>query len=310
LVARIGDERHARRAVRQMRRAAWGGSVEGMRVVLRLFPLLLLFAGFAAPASAAAPALETESFLYDIQISGSHTVDWAYASALDRPNCSSWSVGKGRFTATFKTDKPTRYEMRDIRRDGKLVQRQWGVTRERSPTFTIDQTGTWQSNNAFKMACTPCGPLSEYGPCKPDPPVPPKPSCPERTAKGLFDTRVYRRGDDVPKAIDDLGHLRRDKGPMMVVESRYSEDPKHASRCYPLAGGEILPLAQPAAIAVPLGRLMVLDPGKRGEYKGDRPEWVRAGKLQDQGQCGAIDGVLKMNACSLTKVKLQVRRVR
>lgn len=280
-----------------------------MRVALRLVPLLLLLAGLAGPASAAIPRYESESFFYDVKISGSHTVDWAYASRLDRPNCTTWSAGKGRFEAIFTTTKTARYELVEVRRDGELVEMRWGALRDRLPKFTISQTGAWQSNNGFKTECTPCGPLSEFGPCVPDPPAPPKPSCPKRTAAGVIDSTIYRRASDMPKDVDDLGQIRGG-GPRLVIEARYSEDAKHADRCYPGAGGESLPLTQPAAVVVTAHRLVRLDRGKSVELKDVRPEWVRSGKLQDQAQCGELDGVLEMNACGLTKVKIAARRVR
>jgi hypothetical protein len=281
-----------------------------MRVPLRLLPLLLLLTGgFAAPASAAVPFYETETMAFDVRISGSHVVDWAYASDLKRENCSSWAVGKGRFEATFRASKPTRFELVEIRRDGRLTETRWGAVRGKLPTFTIGQTGTWKSNYGLKLECTACGPLSEYGPCEPDPPARPEPSCPKRTATGVVDTTFYRRGRDVPKEIDDLGHLRG-RGSLLVVETRYSEDEKHARGCYPGARGEGLPLAQPAAVVVPVRRLLRLDRGQSVELKGDRPEWVKSDALQDEAQCGPIEGVLEMNGCGLTKLKLQVRRVR
>lgn len=282
-----------------------------MRVVLRLLPLLLVLGGIASPASAAVPSYYTTTSAFDVRLSGSHTVDWAYASALDRPNCASWSVGKGRFEATIRTTKPTRYELVEIRRrhDGRLVETRWGALRGGLPKFTISQTGSWKSNYGMKMECTPCGPLSEYGPCVPDPPAEPEPTCPKRTATGVVDATFYRRGKDVPKAVDDLGHLRNG-GPLFVVETRYSEDEKHAKSCYPGARGKGLPLAQPAAVVVPLRRLLLMDRGKSMVVKGDRPEWVKSDVLQDQAECGAIEGMLEMNACGLTKIQMKIRRVR
>lgn len=283
-----------------------------MRVVLRLLPLLLVLGGTASPASATAaavPLYETETTAFDVRISGTHKVDWAYASDLQRESCSTWSVGKGRFEATIRTAKPIRYELVEIRRDGRLVETRWGARRGGLPKFTISQTGSWRYNNGFRQECTPCGPLSEYGPCVPDPPAEPEPTCRKRTARGVVDSTFYRRGRDVPKDVDDLGHLRK-QGSLLVVETRYSEDEKHAKACYPGARGKGLPLAQPAAVVVPARRLLTLDRGRSVKLAGDRPEWVRAGRLQDQAQCGAIENVLEMNGCGLTTLELQVRRVR
>lgn len=282
-----------------------------MRVMLRLLPLLLLLGGVASSASAAVPLYRTDTTIFEVRLSGSHTVDWAYTDSLKRDNCSTWSVGKGRFEATIRTTKPTRYELVEIRRqhDGRLVDTRWGALRGGLPRFTISQTGSWKSNYGMKTECTPCGPLSEYGPCVPDPPAEPEPTCRKRTATGVVDTTFYRRGKDVPRGVDDLGHLRNGR-PLFVVETRYSEDDKHAKACYPGARGKSLPLAQPAAVVVPVRKLLALDRGQSIKLKGDRPEWVRADKLQDQAECGAIEGVLEMNACSLTKIKLDIRRVR
>lgn len=281
-----------------------------MRVVLRLLPLLLLLGVVASPASAAVPRYATETFAFDVRLSGSHTVDWAYTDDLKRESCSSWSLGRGRFSATIRASKPTRYELTEIRRDGVLVETRWGARRGGLPKFTISQTGSWRYNNGFRQECTPCGPLSEYGPCVPDPPAEPEPTCRKRTATGVVDATFYRQGRDVPKEVDDLGPLRRKNWSLLVVETRYSEDEKHAKACYPGARGRSLPLAQPAAVVIPARRLLTLNRGRSVTLKGDRPEWVRADKLQDQAQCGTIEDVLEMNGCGLTKIELQVRRVR
>lgn len=279
-----------------------------MRTVLRLLPLLLL-AGVVATPAAAVPVYSSTTKAFEVKISGSHVVDWAYASALDRPSCSSWSVGKGRFEATYRTAKKARYELLEVRRDGRLTELRWGATRYRSLELGITQSGDWKANNGFRMECTPCGPLSEYGPCVPDPPAPPAPSCPRRVAHGVIDTTLYRevRGEDA------LEHVMPPKlhGAGLLVEVRYSEDPKAGSGCYPQHGGESLsPLTQPGALVLGADRLRDLGRGKVARLHVSRDEYVRSGALQDGDRCGALEGVLKMNACGRTRIELDVKRVR
>lgn len=280
----------------------------GMRLPLCLLALVPLLLGIAAVPAAATPVYSSTTKLFDVQITGSHVVEWAYASALQRPDCSSWSVGKGTFEVTYQTAKKARYQLTEVRRDGRLTELQWGATRYRSLDVGITQNGDWQDNNGFKMACTPCGPSSEYGPCVPDPAVPPKPSCPRREAKGVFDTTIYREVRRESR-LDDVAPPRL-HGAGLLVEVRFSEDDKAGRNCYPWAGGQGQPLPQPAALVLGVNRLRDMKRGAVASLDVGRTEYLESGALQDGDRCRAIDGVLKMNACGKTRIALDVKRVR
>jgi hypothetical protein len=66
----------------------------------------------------------------------------------------------------------------------------------------------------------------------------------------------------------------------LLVEVRYSEDPKAGSGCYPQYGGETLsPLTQPGALVLGADRLRDLGRGTVARLHVCRDEYVRSGVL-------------------------------
>lgn len=279
-----------------------------MRLSFRLVLLALLLIGVGAAPAAAAPSMSAKTKVFDIRISGSHVVDWVYASSLDRQDCSTWSFGKGKAEMKLAIAGKARYQLTEVRRNGRLVELQWGASRYKPLEVAITQKGEWKYNNGFRMACTPCGPLSEYGPCVPDPPEPPKPSCPRRFADGVIDTKIYREVRDEKS----LEHVAPPKlhGPGILVEMRYSEDPKEGVGCYPQAGAKGLPFPQPGALVLGANRLRDLGRGKVASLDVSRSEWMTSDVLQDGERCKTIEGLVRMSACGKTRVVFDVKRVR
>lgn len=280
-----------------------------MRLLLRLFPLLAVIAGIVATPAVAAPSISATTKVFDIRISGSHVVDWAYASSLDRKDCNTWSLGKGKMEIKYVIAGKARYELKEIRTNGRLTELQWGATRYKPIELAITQNGEWKYNNGFRMACTPCGPLSEYGPCVPDAPLPTKPTCRRRFADGVIDTTIYREVRREKQLADVMPPKLHGAG--LLVEVRYvDDDEKAAAGCFPRAGGESQPLPQPAALVLGAERLRDMRRGRTASLDVSRDEYVKSDALQDGDRCGTIEGQLKMNACGRTRITFDVKRVR
>jgi len=279
-------------------------------LALALLGALSALVALPAAASAARGPSSVTTKAFDVRISGSHTVLWGFSSRLDRSTCTSWSVGTGKLEATYAARRASRYELMEIvYRKGmkKRTEYQWGVTDDVLPRFEITQEGEWEDNNGMKAACTPCGPLSEYGPCQPDPPKPPAAVCPKRQAAGVVDLSYIARAQDLPVLTDEPGLIPLSRT-ALLAQVRYSEDPRQHARCYPEHGGEALPLKQPAALLIPATELRTLARGASHTFTEARREYAAQGDLSST--CGPIMYVLKMSACANTKIKLVVRRVR
>lgn len=280
-----------------------------MRLPLRLLPLLLVIAGIAATPAAAAPSISATTKAFDIRISGTHVVDWVYASSLARQDCSTWSLGKGKLDIEYLIAGKARYELTEVRTNGRLTELQWGATRYKPMEFAITQKGEWKYNNGLRMECTPCGPLSEYGPCVPDKPLPTKPTCRRRFADGVIDTTIYREVRR-EKQLADVAP-RKLHGAGLLVEVRYvDDDEKAAAGCFPQAGGESQPLPQPAPLVLGVNRLRDLRRGRSVSLDVSRDEYVKSDAIQDGDRCGPIEGLVKMNACGRTRITFDVKRVR
>lgn len=280
-----------------------------MRLSLRSLPLLFVIAGIAAGPATAAPSMSATTKVFDIKISGRHAVNWVYASSLDRQDCGTWTLGKGRLDIEYRIAGKARYELTEISKGGRLSELQWGASRYKPLEFAITQDGEWKYNNGFRMACTPCGLLSEYGPCVPDPPLPPTPTCRRRFADGVIDTKIFREVRR-EKMLEDVMPPKL-HGAGLLVEVRYVDtDKKAIAGCYPFAGGQAQPLPQPAALVLGAERLRDLGRGKTVSLDVRRHEWVKSDVLQDGDRCRRLSGQLKMNACAGTEIVFDVKRVR
>lgn len=280
-----------------------------MRLPLRLLPLLVLLLGVVAAPATAAPSISAKTKAFDIRITGTHVVDWAYASSLDRKDCNTWSQGSGKFEIKYLIAGRARYELTEVRTNGRLTELQWGATRYKPMELMLTQRGEWKYNDGFRMECTPCGPLSEYGPCVPDKPLPTKPTCRRRYADGVIDTTVYRevrREKQLAEVMPPKLH-----GPGLLVEVRYVDDDRRAAAgCFPQAGGESQPLPQPAPLVLGINRLRDLARGKSVSLDVSRDEYVKSDAIQDGDRCGTLAGLVKMSACGRTRVTFDVKRVR
>lgn len=150
--------------------------------MIRPFLLALLALGLAAPA---ASALTTTDMTFRVDVTGIHDVMWSYKSDGYPDACKSWTDGSGTQTIGISNTRPMTF--RATRLDGKLPAAMKDVARFQllgpmKPAkyrATVERKGEWQEHvRPATSACTPCGPLSEYGQCAGEqPPVVPLQRC-------------------------------------------------------------------------------------------------------------------------------------
>lgn len=125
--------------------------------------LLRIAAIAAAALGVLAPAASAEAIL-EVEMTARHIVAWNVADEDEGQACESWSVGSGTQVIEVETARPERLEAERL--FGKLA-----LTTDRAGTFTaeIKRRGTWKAHvtPGDTPECSPCGPLSEYGECKP-----------------------------------------------------------------------------------------------------------------------------------------------
>ncbi|ADB49859.1 hypothetical protein [Conexibacter woesei] len=174
----------------------------------RISERLALAASAIALAALTAPSAHAASTpTYTVDVTGIHVVDWRYQTDNYPDECKAWVKGSGTATLGIRTTKPARYML--LAFPGMAPQllmsklgRYAGVAQRTASDWedhAIPQTS----------ACTPCGPLSEYGECsEPGPPLAPLHDC--RRRNGIASAAV---------SLIEAGKSRERNGPAALVDA-------------------------------------------------------------------------------------------
>ena len=135
-----------------------------------------------------------------VDIIAKHDIAWDYRSGKVDDDCSNWTKGSG--TESLQVTSKRREQLRLERAFGRTM-----LTGKRPGTFDglISRNGSWKSHvPPNQPPCSPCGPLSEYGPCTdPVAEVPLKFSCGSRDAKRAM-AMVGYVGNGIPSLSQGL----------------------------------------------------------------------------------------------------------
>lgn len=251
-----------------------------------------------------------------VEITGIHVVDWSMRGK-DAPNpCKAWVKGGGTQTIGFSTRRPMRYTAFSTPRIGD-VRPQFVLLGGTNAKYraTVERKGDWEENTIPQTSqCTPCGPLSEYGECKPeDAPLAPLYDCRRKAIRAPGAVLSYvdagqNSGDEVASLVDRLNVAMT-----APTSGLYPHCPPE------IADGTGRQLKHPEPLAVDIlgaaaRKLTKLKPGRKITLKGD----AEAGYIEEDGvpsretktcSSATLAGT-GYRECAVTDVTVEVRRLR
>ena len=267
----------------------------------RLITLLATAGALVAPAVAQAAAATPE---YAVEVTAIHVVDWELRTANHPQPCKGWTHGQGTQTLGVRTTKAARYMLLTIPGSG--------------PMFSMSKAGKvsghaqrelqkWQEHGVPQTrACTPCGPLSEYGEC-------------DENAKGdllapLFDCRARKAPGTAVVTLALAGQATGEGGAVALTDSLRVATSVGATfpHCPPTQnGGPGLQAEQPTEVAIvgaQVKKLLRLRPGQKLTLKGSEERGIAAG--QESQSCSKPAGTVGYSECAVTDVTVEIRRTR
>lgn len=285
-------------------RAVAGAPVVSRAALALAVVILAALVAAAAPAPAGAAGGKRT---FAVEVSGRHVVEWTYRSDRELRECSTWSKGEGRQVTTFSTGRPERYTLQVTQVPGHGPVAVWLARDQRTHRFEITSHGRWQDHDP-PVSCSPCGPNSEFGECRPaSPGRDDAVACPRRERVGIISTAYLlpseqERDDDLvpPYAV------------LRVATSVALDDAMR--RCLPAREGEPLTEDEPLPVDVGALRLTRLARGRSLTLEGSRTlqmaydERARMRKQRD-GACRPTDAP-GLTEYATTTVKVRVTRLR
>jgi hypothetical protein len=262
-------------------------------VVPALLVLLVL-----APAGAHAATART----YAVAVTGIHVVDWQYQGEGYPDQCTAWSKGTGTQTLGIRTTKRARYMILSLpgvapRLLTTKLGRYVGVAR---------RTGSDWEDHAIPQtaACTPCGPLSEYGPCAEEPPpLAPLHDCARRNGVASAGVELFEAGKsyepDGPAALVDALHVRTS------VVAGFRSCPPTQPDGPGLHAGDPLEVS---IVGAKVRRIRKLRRGRTLTLHGAEERGFAAGR--ESRKCSKPAGGIGYSECAVTDVTVEIRRLR
>jgi hypothetical protein len=265
-----------------------------------------LIAGLAAAGALVAPALAQAASTpeYAVEVTGIHVVDWELRGEGYPAECKAWVHGRGTETLGVRTTTAARYMLLTIPGAG--------------PMFSMSKAGRYAGSAQRELqewkdhavpqtsACTPCGPLSEYGTCDADGAgdlLAPLFDC--RARKGVGGAVVSLAlagqpiGEDEPVALTDTVRVATSVGATFP-------------NCPPTQnGGPGLKAEQPTEVSIvgaQVKRLLRLRRGQKLTLKGSEERGFAAGKTSQS--CSAPAATVGYSECAVTDTTVEIRRLR
>ncbi len=269
-----------------------------MRSILRTLPAALgLATVLAVPSAQAAP-----SPTYQVDVTGIHVVDWQYQGANYPAECKAWSKGSGTQTLGIRTTKPAQYMLLAVPGTApQLLMSKLGAY-----AGSAQRSADWKDHTIPQTAaCTPCGPLSEYGECdEGDPDL----------LAPLHDCRTKKSTASAAIALVLKGQSTRPDGPAALANSLRVDTSVVAQfpSCPPTqSGGPGLHSAD--ALEVPIvgpkvARVLKLRRGQKLTLKGAEERGFANGK--ESSSCSKPAGGEGYSECAVTDVTVEIRRIR
>jgi hypothetical protein len=265
----------------------------------RLIALLATAGALVAPAVAQAASTPQ----YAVEVTGIHVVDWELRTADYPAECKSWTQGRGTQTLGVRTTKAARYMLLTIPGAGPML----SMSRAgRYAGSAQRELQVWKEHGVPQTAaCTPCGPLSEYGECDEDASgdlLAPLFDCKARKGPGgavvSLTLAGQRVGDGEVTALADSVRVATSAGATF-------------SHCPPTHnGGPGLKAEQPTEVAIvgaQVKRLLRLRPGQKLTLKGSEERGYGAGQVSDS--CSAPAATVGYSECAVTDVTVEIRRL-
>jgi uncharacterized protein (DUF2141 family) len=266
----------------------------------RLIALLATAGALVAPAAAQAAATPE----YAVEVTGIHVVDWELRTADYPQECKGWTHGQGTQTLGVRTTKAARYMLLTIPGSG--------------PMFSMSKAGKyaghaqrelqkWQDHGVPQTrACTPCGPLSEYGECDEDASgdlLAPLFDCKARTAPGTAVVSLALAGQ--PTGEGSAVALADSVRVATSVGATFTHCPPTQN------GGPGLKAEQPTEVSIvgaQVKRLLRLRPGQKLTLKGSEERGTAAG--QESQSCSKPAGTVGYSECAVTEITVEIRRLK
>lgn len=261
-----------------------------------------LLAGLVAAAAlaAAGPAHAADPVLA-VDITGIHVVDWAFDRGGYPDECQAWTKGAGTQTLGIRTPKPVRYDLLDAGIATLLLPKGTGRF-----VGSAQRTADWREHAIPQTsACTPCGPLSEYGRCTDDTGdlLAPLWDCRRRAPEASAALQLLPSGTELGEGLVTLADT-------LVVTTAV---PAAFPHCPPDFSGSPASThaEQPLEVRIvgaKVRRLMHLRRGQSVTLKGSA-ELAWDGSAE-RDACRAPAGGDGYRECAVTDVTVEVRRVR
>jgi hypothetical protein len=267
-----------------------------IRIAAVVPALLILLAPVPAGAHAATAGT------YAVEVTGIHVVDWQYRGEGYPDQCKAWSKGAGTQTLGIRTTKAARYMTLALpgvapRLLSTRLGRYAGVAR---------RTGSDWEDHAIPQtaACSPCGPLSEYGECAEEPPpIAPLHDCARRNGIAAAAVELLEAGKsyepDGPAALVDALHVQTN-----VVAAFPSCPPTQAD-------GPGLHAADPLEVSIvgaKVRRIRKLRRGRTLTLHGSEERGFAQGR--ESRKCSKPAGGFGYSECAVTDVTVEIRRLR
>jgi hypothetical protein len=267
----------------------------------RLIVLLALAGALVAPALAQAAATPE----YAVEVTGIHVVDWELRSEGYPAECKAWTHGRGTQTLGIRTTKAPRYMLLTIPGQGVLFS---PSTAGRFAGAAQREVTVWKDHGVPQTAaCTPCGPLSEYGKC-------------DESADGdllapLFDCRTRKSPGTAVLSLALAGQQVSPDGPAALANTLTVTTGVAADypNCPPTVTGTGpgLKAAQPTDVSIvgaQVQRLLRLRPGQKLTLKGSEERGHAAG--QESRSCSAPAATAGYSECAVTEITVEIRRLK
>lgn len=266
----------------------------------RLLPALACGAALAAAAAATPAQAAPGDAVLQVEITGIHVVDWTYVTGGYPDECQGWTKGSGTQTTGIRTVAPIRYDLFDIG-FGKLLSPD---TRKARFKASAERSADWTEHRTpMTSACTPCGPLSEYGKCEePGPDVAPLFVCRRQTPEAMAMLQMIPAGTEMEDGVVSLADV-------LVVTSTASPSWTH---CPPDFDGSPISMhaEQPLEVRIvgaKVQRLMNMRKGQKLTLKGDAERGFDGSREAET--CKGAAGQA-YHECAVTDMTVEVRRVR
>lgn len=266
----------------------------------RLIAALIAAGALVAPAVAQSASTPE----YAVEVTGIHVVDWELRSGAYPEECKAWTHGRGTQTLGVRTTKAARYMLLNIPGAG--------------PLFSMSKAGryagaaqrelqVWKDHAVPQTAaCTPCGPLSEYGKCDEggnEDLLAPLFDCKARKGPGAAVVSLALAGQPVGEgeavALTDSVRVATSVGATFT-------------NCPPTQnGGPGFKADQPTEVSIvgaQVKRLLRLRPGQKLTLKGSEERGYGSG--QTSQSCSAPAATAGYSECAVTEITVEIRRLR